>query len=491
MVKVIEMKFTPNIFKLIIFLIIVAFLPTITIDATTYTIVIDAGHGGKDPGAVDNGIKEKDVNLGVALLLGDMIKKNIKNIKVVYTRDKDTYLTLQQRADKANNAHGDLFISIHVNSVDKKNKNRRIIAGSSVYTLGLDKGDENMEVARRENAVISLESNYSTKYQGFDPNSDESYIIFEMSQKDNLNQSVIFANSVQQQLVNVAGRKDRGIHQAGFWVLWATAMPSVLIELDFICNPNSAKYIASQTGQKKIAEGIFNAVKAYFEQLANPTFFEEIPQDFPITDSESYSYSEGIILESTTIKKHKSINHRPYSSEITESQRRRRRSESSKQISANREIEVAMLLQPSSEIDITDTSITYGDNSQMGSNDNLNIVISEQSNNIVDNITENEIEPINHTQTPIKNKRTKSVARLNTYYTIKLFESSEHLMDNDPRLEGLSSVKIKECENGTYMYVWGEYNSKSDVTKTLNRVITRFPEATIIRVNKGSNKIIN
>lgn len=229
----------------------------------TFTIVIDAGHGGKDTGAIDNNVKEKDINLGVAKELADKIRKELKDVKVVMTRDNDSFISLQGRADKANSAKGNLFISIHTNSVDKNNKNRASVAGASVYALGLHKDANNMSVARRENSVISLEKNFEEKYQGFDPTSDESYIIFEMAQKKNLSQSIKFAEEVEKQLVSNAGRKSRGVHQAGFWVLWATSMPAVLVELDFICNPNSAKFMGSSTGQKKLANAIFNAVKKY------------------------------------------------------------------------------------------------------------------------------------------------------------------------------------------------------------------------------------
>ena len=229
-----------------------------------FVVVIDAGHGGKDIGASDNGVNEKDINLGVALKLGQKIKEKLKDVKVVYTRDNDSFISLQGRADKANKAKGNLFISIHTNSVDKKNPNRKTVAGASTYALGLHKDKNNMEVARRENSVIQLEKDHEQKYSGFDPESDESYIIFEMAQKKNLSQSLHFAGKVQKEMAQAA-RKDRGVHQAGFWVLWATAMPAVLVELDFICNPNSAKYMGSEAGQKQLAEAIFKAFESYYK----------------------------------------------------------------------------------------------------------------------------------------------------------------------------------------------------------------------------------
>lgn len=231
--------------------------------AKDFVVVIDAGHGGRDQGASGDVAKEKDINLSVAKLLGDMINENIDNTKVVYTRSTDKYLTLQERADIANKAAGDLFISIHVNSIDKKAKNRKTIAGASVYTLGLHRTDENLEVAKRENSVIEFEEDYSTTYSGFDPNSSESYIIFELNQDTHLQQSIDFASHIQDEFIKTANRKDRGVRQAGFLVLAATSMPSVLVELDFICNPTQERYLNSAKGQKQLAKAIYNAFVQY------------------------------------------------------------------------------------------------------------------------------------------------------------------------------------------------------------------------------------
>lgn len=228
-----------------------------------FTVVIDPGHGGKDFGAIDNNAREKDINLQVALKVGELVNKKLKDTKVIFTRDDDTFLSLQERANVANNAKADFFISIHTNSVDAKNKNRTSVCGASVYTQGIHKDDANMEVARRENAVIELENGYEQKYSGFDPSKDESYIIFELAQKNNLSESARFAKDVQDNLVKIAGRRDRGVHQAGFWVLWATSMPAVLIELDFICNPDCAKFMTSKDGVEKLADAIFQTIKTY------------------------------------------------------------------------------------------------------------------------------------------------------------------------------------------------------------------------------------
>lgn len=228
-----------------------------------FVLVIDPGHGGKDYGAIGKITNEKTINLAVAKLLGKMIEDEYDDVKVIFTRKTDTFISLKERADIANKAGGHLFISIHVNSVDKKSKNRTSVQGASVYTLGLHRSASNLEVAKRENSVITLESDYTTAYQGFDPNSTESYIVFEMSQNKHMEQSVAFAQEIENELVENAGRIDKGVRQAGFWVLWATGMPSVLVELDFICNPTQEKFMASENGRKKMATSIFNAFKRY------------------------------------------------------------------------------------------------------------------------------------------------------------------------------------------------------------------------------------
>ncbi len=235
-------------------------------DEDRITIVLDPGHGGKDYGACENGAREKDINLAVAKKLKSLIEKQLKEVRVVMTRSDDTYLTLQERADVANDAEGDLFMSIHVNSVDKKTRNRQFTHGSSVYVLGLHRDQDNMRVAMRENSVIELESDYKEKYSGFDPSKDESYIIFEMAQKRNLGESIRVASDTQNELVKNAGRSNRGVRQAGFWVLWATSMPAVLVELDFICNPEAVKFMTSDEGENKLASSLFNSVKKFVER---------------------------------------------------------------------------------------------------------------------------------------------------------------------------------------------------------------------------------
>ena len=227
-----------------------------------FTVVIDPGHGGHDPGALGRHGKEKNINLKVALKLGKTIEENCKDTRVIYTRKKDVFIPLHERAEIANNAKADLFISIHTNSLAKRSTR---ISGTETYTLGLHKTQENLEVAQKENAVILIEDNYKQQYAGFNPNSAESYIIFEFMQDKNMSQSVNFASEIQKQFKS-KHRIDRGVHQAGFLVLRATSMPSVLIELGYISNPNEENYLLSDRGTSTLAQSIYNAFLTYKSQ---------------------------------------------------------------------------------------------------------------------------------------------------------------------------------------------------------------------------------
>ncbi len=228
-------------------------------DSQKFVVVIDAGHGGHDPGALGRISKEKNINLNVALKLGRLIEQNCPDTKVIYTRKKDVFIRLDRRAEIANNAKADLFISIHTNSVGKN----RTVKGASTWTLGLAKSDENLEVAKRENAVILQDSDHQTRYAGFNPNSAESYIIFEFMQDQYMSQSVHLASLVQKQFKQTCRRPDRGVHQAGFLVLKACAMPSILVELGFISCPEEEKYLNTEEGTSSLANGIYRAFLLY------------------------------------------------------------------------------------------------------------------------------------------------------------------------------------------------------------------------------------
>jgi N-acetylmuramoyl-L-alanine amidase len=221
-------------------------------------IVIDAGHGGKDPGAAIGKTYEKDIALDVALRAGKMINKLYPEVEIIYTRDKDVFIPLMDRAEIANKQKADLFISIHVNICSTEPT-----TGAETYILGQHRTEENLEVAKLENAVILLEDDYTSRYEGFDPNSSESYIMFELLQNEYLEQSRLFADRVQNHFVSHAKRKDRGVRQAGFLVLRKTAMPSVLIELGFMSNRGEKDFMEKEQGKILLSESIVKSFEDY------------------------------------------------------------------------------------------------------------------------------------------------------------------------------------------------------------------------------------
>jgi N-acetylmuramoyl-L-alanine amidase len=225
-------------------------------------VCIDAGHGGKDGGCLGSNSKEKDVALSIALKLGEHIKKNFPEIKVVFTRKTDVFIELGERARIANKAKADLFICIHANASDNKTA-----LGTETFVMGLHKTEANLKVAKFENSSILLEEDYKTKYSDFDPNSPESYIVLTMRQNAFIDQSLSFAAKVQTQFTDRVGRKNRGVKQAGFLVLHQTNMPSVLIETGFLTNKEEEKFLTSNIGQDYISSAVFRAFKEYKNEL--------------------------------------------------------------------------------------------------------------------------------------------------------------------------------------------------------------------------------
>lgn len=225
-------------------------------------VVIDAGHGGKDPGTRGKKALEKDIALKIALKLGNYIEKNIPGVKVIYTRKDDRYIALDERAEIANRNKADLFICIHANALHGAKA-----MGTETYVMGLHKDNSNFELAKRENSVILMDENYHERYEGFDPNSPESYILFSLTQSAYQESSLLFAQKVEDQFRTRVGRKSRGVKQAGFLVLWKTTMPSVLIETGFLSNSEEEDFLATDRGQDLIASGIYRAFKEYKNEL--------------------------------------------------------------------------------------------------------------------------------------------------------------------------------------------------------------------------------
>ena len=452
-----------------------------------FIVVVDAGHGGKDIGATENGVKEKDINLKVAKNLESLIKKKMKEAKVVMTRTDDSYLTLQQRADKANKSQGDIFVSIHTNSADKRNKNRKNLAGSSIYTLGLHKDENNLEVAMRENSVIELEQGYEQKYSGFDPQRDESYIIFEMAQKQNLAQSVRFAESVEKELVK-AGREDRGVHQAGFWVLWATSMPSVLIELDFICNPQSAKYLSSDKGAKELAEAILKALQKYEESwrrslnggskdIAENVYNENEESNL----EETYTQISNVPVTKAKTRIHKEIQPRRNSGV------RKRRSASSRLLSLNNSYENDNLIYPSPNYIPSYSQVNDEEEDLLAIVSVLEKGEKSKNNKKKNDKKKKEEKPKKESKKSKKRKEDAHNAKVNklvTVYKIQILASSDLLNQSSDRFCGLSPITAYK-ENNLYKYFYGESTDREELETVLSDVRKKIPDAFIVSSQKS------
>lgn len=224
-----------------------------------FTLVIDPGHGGHDAGALGAISKEKNINLAVALRFGKYVEQNLPEVRVIYTRTKDVFIPLNERANIANRANADLFISVHTNALPAG----KVARGFETYTLGMHRAKDNLDVAMRENSVISMEKDYQQRYQGFDPRSSESYIIFEFIQGKNMERSVDLARMIQRGVCDGANRPDKGVHQAGFLVLRETSMPGCLIELGFITTPDEERLLNNDSRVDDIARGIYEAFAKY------------------------------------------------------------------------------------------------------------------------------------------------------------------------------------------------------------------------------------
>lgn len=237
-------------------------------------VVIDPGHGGKDPGTTGGNVEEKNVVLDIALKLGHYIETNYPEIEVIYTRKTDVFIPVYQRAAIANKADADLFISIHANAVDYK-----YVQGTETFVLGQHRSEDNLEVAKKENSVILLEDDYTTTYEGFDPHSPESYIMFELVQDEYKEQSIALANAIQNEFRLQAQRKDRSVKEAGFVVLRRISMPGVLVETGFLSNASERNYLISDKGRNEIAASIFRAFKVYKADIEQKSSFHLVTGD--------------------------------------------------------------------------------------------------------------------------------------------------------------------------------------------------------------------
>ena len=423
---VFNMKFLNKFYFVLFFALLISILIfpiNIHAQESRFTVVLDAGHGGHDPGATGSYSKEKDINLAVVLELGSIIEKRFKDVKVVYTRKTDKYLTLQERADVVNDHHADLFICIHTNASPSS-----AAYGAETYTLGLAKTKSNLDVAMRENSVILLEDDYKSKYKGFDPNSVDSYIMFEFMQDKYIDKSIDFSSIIQKQFVNFSHRSDRGVRQAGFWVLHRSACPSVLVELGFISNPSEERYLNSEKGQNEMASAIFNAFA-----------------DF------KHTYEKKSGIKSLPVSK------------IEPSERK---ADSNKEVTRETVYDVPVQKEKENSIQKNET-------------------ISE---NIVETTMKKEKEIPKQVEKKNVNSE-KSISNIVPVFKVQLFATNKKLKPQSAEFKGLKNSDFY-YENGFYKYTAGSETEYSKIEKIRNEVLNKFPQAFIIGF-LGNRKLTN
>lgn len=433
-------------------LLYIAFWGSIIAAGDKYVVVIDPGHGGKDTGAVRNKYLEKDINLGVALVLGDLIEKNMPDVTVVYTRKEDAFVALDKRADIANKAKANLFISIHTNSTASK---KTSALGADTYILGLSRTDENLEVAKRENSVILLEDDYTKKYEGFDPNSDESYIIFEFMSNKYRDQSLDFAGYVQRDFKKVAKRQDRGVREAGFLVLRKTSMPSVLIELGFINNDEEAKFLTTKSGQRIMATSIFSGFKDYKRNLDKAK-----GQDAKLTDNNKTEDNPVTTKEKITT-----------TAKIQVKEPQKEILKEKKEIITTQNTPEEHISKTKIEKEIK-SKTEIPQNNIVNKNDNTELKPEKI-------VTENLVEKTNVERNTIKkNTKEKEEAKQGIIYRIQFLYSPRRFKEGAPEFKGISPVKYF-YESG-YKYTCGETTSKAEIEKLQANVRQKFKDAFVL-----------
>lgn len=429
------------------------------VSADKFVVVIDAGHGGKDGGAIRGTYKEKEINLNVALALGKLIETNMNDIKVVYTRKSDVFVDLYKRADIANKAKANLFISIHTNSTAAKTTTA---SGADTYILGLARSEENLAVAKRENSVILLEDNYNKRYEGFDPNSPESNIIFEFMTDKYMEQSLQFATNVQSGFSRVAKRVDRGVLQAGFLVLRESGMPSVLIELGFINNPAEAKYLSSSIGQRAMASAIYSGLERYKKDFdkkqgrsstsVSDTPKQSVPKQEPKKDKADNYKAEVISVSSRNI-------------EDTVSKEKETAPRNAF-ISKNNRVEDL----PSNNSKRTTAPAPKND----GNSHKLSKVVSDEKP------VQKDVQVITPKQSKSSSKSNAKIPAGALEYRVQFMTGNTKLNANSTSFKGLSPVD-SYLDGNVYKYTYGSTTSEVEAAALLKEAKKKFGDAFIVR----------
>ncbi|MDP2336544.1 MAG: N-acetylmuramoyl-L-alanine amidase [Bacteroidota bacterium] len=406
-------------------------------------VVIDPGHGGIDPGAVSKGIREKDVVLGVGLKLGKFINESFPDVKVIFTRNTDVFIPLIERSRIANKNKADLFISIHANFCGTPSTR-----GTETFVLGLHRSNDNLDVAKKENSVILLEDNYATTYEGFDPNSSESYIMFEMAQDIYMDQSLSFADDIQHQFKSRLENSNRGVKQAGFLVLRQSSMPSVLIETGFISNQAEANYLKSEEGQRNIAQSILDAFRKFKTKNsgANTSVIAESKSPH---GNKQVAATEVNNNGSSEFKQDTNLNKKPVVN-----------------------LEKTSVKPENQPIEMTSAK-------------------TKENQSVMDesNIKTEKASPIEENTNSTAATLTNSQSKKNTYYSVQIGANTIPMEPVAANFKGLKNVR-REKSDKYYRYYIGKEASIENITPVLQQIKAKFSQAFIVYFTDGQRIIV-
>lgn len=489
--------------QIVLFVAIMPFVSLADVEKRNFTLVIDAGHGGHDAGAIGAYSKEKDINLKVALAFGRLVEDNCPDVKVVYTRKTDVFIPLQRRADIANNNKADLFVSVHTNALPAG----RQAYGSETYTLGMARANANLAVAKRENSVITLESDYKSTYQGFDPNKAESYVIFEFMQDKFMKQSVDLATCIQRQYAS-AGRPNKGVHQAGFLVLRNTSMPSVLTELGFITTPSEEAYLNSQQGVTELSRSIYNGFLAY--RRMHQRGVNDIPANLPLQvaaanevaqkpvnanckDTPSAKEVAVVPVEAVpTARIAKSDADKNEEKPVTET---RRPSQPKTRPVTAQTAPVRKVEEPAAKRTPAVANKPVAAPKQSATPKQNATTKSKAKDKDTDKTKGKQTAMKKETPKETKGKDTKSKdtkkeqagarAKQRVTYRIQVGAGKKEIATNDPQFKGLDVTRVKE--GALYKYYYGTYHTYAEAQKAQKTVKAKLPAAYIVATVAGKS----
>ena len=432
----------------------------VVVAAPSFTLVIDAGHGGKDPGT--RGVKalEKDVNLKVALAFGKYVERNCPDVKVIYTRKTDVFIELSERAAIANRNKADLFISIHSNALP----DGKISRGFETYTLGMHRASDNLDVAKRENSVILVEDNYKQRYAGFDPKSSESYIMFELMQDNNMSNSVELAKMIQHEACSLSGRQNKGVHQAGFLVLRETSMPGCLIELGFLTTPDEESFLDSSNGQDLLAHGIFNAFLKYKKKYGarNSATSSSVKTEEPKTGS---------------AKQKSAAKEQPKQPAAKEQPKQPAAKEQPKQPAAKEQPK-----QPAAKEQPKQPAAKEQPKQPAAKEQPKQPAAKEQPKQPA--AKEQPKQPAAKTESsPVQKADPTSGSR--PIFKVQIGASSQQLPPDSPEFKGLANVESYQ-ENGMVKYTVGASPDFNEINRLRKSIFDKFPEAFVIAFKDGA-----